>query len=49
MRYDEHEKWLGELAKVEQIRILVNRLVNIVSDQMVERERAMKYPNESIA
>ena len=49
LRYDEHEKWLRELAKVEQIRVLVNKLVNIVSDQMVERERSMKYPNAAMA
>ena len=46
LRYDEDQDWHDELIKVDHIRIKINILVNMLSDQMVEREDNQWYPNE---
>ena len=40
LKYDEGQDWHEELIKNEHIRVKINILVNMIADQMVEREDA---------
>ena len=48
LKYDADQDWCDELIKVDDIRIKINILVNMVADQMAEREDNQWYPNEKM-